>query len=202
MVTTKQQTKRKERRARNRSHPALRAPVTVNQAEGYNVHLTPAAVTAGQCYWHVTSARHLSPEENRGRHNVFVDALDENGQRCRMPTLRIGWSWAGRRPDEQAPLKPLDKPDNEPAGNVDLYAGQHLEAWIEGDGLPSDHVVNLHTDHPDEPGPGGQLWNSRGHHSFHVIFQRTRKTAVDGEDGECDGCGDGGRDDRDVRGAG
>lgn len=184
MVTTKQQTKRKERSARNRSHPALRAPVTVNQAEGYNVHLAPAAVTAGQRYWHVTSVRHLSPEENRGRHNVFVDALDENGQRCRVPTLRIGWSWEGRRPDEQAPPKPLDKPDNEPAGNVDLYAGQHLEAWIEGDGLSSDHVVNLHTDHPDEPGPSGQLWNSRGHHSFHVIFQRTRKTPVDGEDGE------------------
>lgn len=99
---------------------------------------TPATVDPGECLccpsdiggrsWAGVLANHeCAPSVTRGkpgRHNVFVDALDENGQRCRVPTLRIGWSWEGRRPDEQVPRKALDKPDNEPAGNVDLYIEQ------------------------------------------------------------------------------
>ncbi len=38
----------------------------------------------------------------------------------------------------------------------------------------------MHTNHPDEPGPGGELWNSVGHHSFHVVFQRTRQESDGG----------------------
>jgi hypothetical protein len=48
---------------------------------------------------------------------------------------------------------------------------------MEGVGLPSDKVVNLHSGHPDEPGP--PAWgNTLFHHSFYVVFQRTIK---DGE---------------------
>ncbi len=97
--------------------------------------------------------------------------------------LRIGWTWEGRREDEPADPKPLDKPDNEPAGNVDIYGGMHLAVWITGDGLPSDRAENMHTHHPDEPGPQGELWNSIGHHSFDLLFQRTAAEA-DGEEGE------------------
>jgi len=46
------------------------------------------------------------------------------------------------------------------------------------DTLPSDRVENLHTKHADEPGPNGEIWNSIGHHSFYVIFQRTRQGAT------------------------
>ncbi len=42
---------------------------------------------------------------------------------------------------------------------------------------PSDRVENLHTQHPGEPGQHNESWNSVGHHSFYVVFQRTRKTA-------------------------
>lgn len=168
----------KQRKPRTkRARGSVRAAVPVNTAETYQVQITPADVAEGASYWRVASVRHLPPDENRGRHNVFVDAQDENQQRCRDAALRIGWTWAGRRPDETADPKPLDKPDNEPAGNVDIFSGQQIEVWIEGDGLPSDHVANLHAAHPDEPGPNGEIWNSQGHHSFHVIFQRTRRTA-------------------------
>ena len=46
----------------------------------------------------------------------------------------------------------------------------------------SDRVENLHTAHPDEPLPDGSLLNTLGHHSFYVVFQRTRKieTKIDG----------------------
>ena len=149
-------------------------PAAVNLAESYGVRVIPAQATAGQNHWRVISVRHLPPEENRGRHNVYVDAKDESGQRCRDAALRIGWTWEGRQADQAAEPKLLDKPDNEPAGNVDVNLGQHIEAWIEGDGLPSDHVANMHTKHADEPGSGGDVWNSVGHHSFHVVFQRAR----------------------------
>src|SRR6478672_1820752 len=89
---------------------------SVNQATNYDVRIVPTNVADGELYWKVINVQHLSPDENGGRHNVFVDALDEAGQRCQNAALRIGWSWEGRRADENADPKPLDKPLNEPAG--------------------------------------------------------------------------------------
>ena len=102
------------------------------------------------------------------------------------PVLRIGWSWEGQTPDQKVDPKPLDKPDNEPAGNVDIYGGMHLAVWITGDGLPSDRAENMHTNHPDEPGPSRELWNSIGHHSFALLFQRS-VAGEGGDDGGDDG---------------
>lgn len=154
------------------------AATAPNQAESYGVRLIPAQVPAGQEYWQAVSVRHLSPDENRGKHAVFVDAQDASGQRRRDPALRIGWTWEGRNPNDRADPRPLDKPDNEPAGNVDMFSGQHVELWMEGDGLPSDRVAGMHTNHPDEPGPKGEMWNTIGHHSFHVVFRRIRTEAA------------------------
>ena len=39
-------------------------------------------------------------------------------------------------------------------------------------------VENIHTNHPDQHGPGGEVWNSTGHHSFYVVFQRTKSVAA------------------------
>jgi hypothetical protein len=108
------------------------------------------------------------------RHNAFVDVVDENGQRVRDPNLRIAWSWEGRQGDQAAPPKALDKPDNEPAGDVPIEKNMNLELWLEGDGLASDHVVNMHPRHPDENGSNGEAQNTIGHHSFYLLFQRTR----------------------------
>ncbi len=149
----------------------------INQATNYAVQIVPTIVADNALYWKVTKVQHLTPDENGGKHNVFVDALDESGQRCQDSALRIGWTWEGRRTDEAADPKLLDKPLNEPAGNVDLYQNQLLQIWIEGDNCPSDRVENLHTNHPDENNSAGELGNSVGHHSFHVIFQRTRKVS-------------------------
>lgn len=147
----------------------------VNQARDYGVSILPAAgVTPGVEYWRVVEVRHLTPTQNQGKHNVYVDAVDVAGKRVRDPNLRIYWDWAGRRADEARPgLVPLDKPDNEPAGNVAIEKGQHVLLWIVGGNLPSEAVDNLHTDHGDELGPNGERWNSAGHHSFYVKFQRT-----------------------------
>lgn len=153
----------------------------VNQARNYDVNVLPATgVAEGARYWKVVEVRHLSPLENRSKHNVYVDVVDEAGQRIRDNNLRIGWDWVGRRADERADPMPLDKPDSEPAGNVPLgHPGQVTRVWVIGHGLASEAVENLHSNHPDEPTPGtNDLFNTRGHHSFYVRFQRTVAGAV------------------------
>ena len=159
----------------------------LNDAASYGVRLVEADAPVGETYWRVIGVHHLTPEENRGKHNVYLEALDEAGQRVRDPFAWAGWTWDGRRPEERADPVPLDKPTNEPANNIVMYFGQIVSVWLNGlapDGTAlSDRVQNLHTNHPDEPGPGGELWNSIGHHSFYVVFQRARRED-DGGGGE------------------
>lgn len=150
----------------------------LNEAERYSATVEPAQVDAGEEHWRVLGVYHLSADENRGRHAVYVDAVDEQGRRVQDPNLRIGWSWAGRKPDEGAPPAPLDKQEGEPAGNVPINNQDTVvEVWIEGNG-PSDRVRGLTSKHPDERTPKGEIGNSFGHHSYYVLFQKARKDAL------------------------
>ena len=151
----------------------------INDAAAYEVRIIPAEVAAGESYWQVIGIHHLLPVENQGKHNVFLEALAENGQRVKDPYAWAGWTWEGRHPDERADPVPLDKSIQEPAGNIVMYYGQIVSVWINGlapdAAEKSDRVENLHTNHPDELGPNGEVWNSIGHHSFYLVFQRTRR---------------------------
>jgi hypothetical protein len=149
----------------------------INDAkEKYGVRIVEADVAEGETYWQVIGVHHLLPLENFGNHHVYLEALDEDGNRIKNPPVVVGWTWEGRRPDEAARPFPLDKPDSEAAGNLTMHFGQVVSVWIEGTGQEkSDRVENFHTAHPDEPLPDGRLLNSVGHHSFYVVFQRTHK---------------------------
>ena len=97
--------------------------------------------------------------------HVFLDVLDEQGQRIRQ--AQIEWTWQGRKLTEPAPPVTIDKPDTEPGTNIPMNWAQTLSVTMKGE--YSDTVTNLHTRHPDEGEQGG---NTRGHHSFYVVFQR------------------------------
>lgn len=155
-----------------------------NQAGAYGVTVKAADVRAGERYWKAVQIRHLPPDENRGRHHVFVDALDEHGQRAADPKLRIGWTWVGRRADERADPVRLDKPANEPMGNVPINSGQIMSVSMLGDGIPSDLVHGMHTKWADEMGRDGVAGNTMGHHSFQVVFQRVASTPSTGSGGD------------------
>lgn len=159
----------------------------VNDAAAYGVRIVEANVPQGQEYWQVIGVHHLYPRENFGNHNVFLEALDENGQRVKNPPAWAGWTWEDRRPEERADPVILDKPDYEPAGNISMYYQQTVSVWAKGRSAtasePSDRVENLHTRHPDEPLEDGSLLNSVGHHSFYVVFQRRRKGESSAKDG-------------------
>lgn len=138
----------------------------VNDAGAYGVRVAPADVPEGATYWRAVRVHHLTPVENRGRHHIFLDALDEAGNRVAGAQARVSW------PDGEQVIT-VDKPVGEPGANFPLWKWQ--VAAVEMLGLPSDRVENLHTGHPDEP-PG--LDNTLFHHSFAVDFQRTVKTAA------------------------
>ncbi len=148
-----------------------------NLAAAYGVTFQTAPETVAA--WRVEVVRHLSPLENRSKRNLYVDVVDEYGRRVFDNRLRIAWlTYAD---DKIADLTPLDKSDSPIEmgdGNVDLYTSQTLTAWITGDGLASDRVVGIHTRHPDEPLPSGEIFNSYGHHSFHVRFKRSAGVVV------------------------
>ena len=48
----------------------------VNDAQGYGVAIVPATVAAGAWYWQAVRVHHLMPEENSGKHHIFLDLLD------------------------------------------------------------------------------------------------------------------------------
>lgn len=135
-----------------------------NDAAQYGASIIP--VPANRTAWRCIGIYHLQPDENRGRHNVFIDVLDEAGRRVtsppNVPTIR--WTWWIDGPPQTTRL---DKPPTEPACDIPLESKATVTLWVDGDGLPSDRVGNLHSRHPDE-GSG----NTYGHHSYYCVFQR------------------------------
>jgi hypothetical protein len=153
----------------------------LNADAKFGVRIVKAEVAEGETYWKLIGVHHLMPEENASKHNIYIECLDEQGNRLRNPIAWVGWTWEGRRPNERADPVPLDKPDTETGGDIAIHFGQKASVWIKGLNREandkSDRVENLHTAHPDEPLPDGRLLNTLGHHSFYLVFQRTRKQA-------------------------
>lgn len=144
-----------------------------NDAVLYGVSIVPPtpALPEGQPYYRVLGIHHLSGPENSGRNNIFLDVLDEQGQRIGPPWPIVDWTWEGKRPNEVAGVVVLDKPKEEPGGNIGLGAAQIASVWVAG--RPSEKVVGIQTAGvegvTEEPG------NHRYHNSFYVVFQRTIK---------------------------
>lgn len=132
----------------------------VNLAVQYGVNIVPAR---GDKVWRCIGVFHLTPNENRGRRNCFVEVLDESGLRTYEPTIK--WSWWI---DASTQTLKLDKPLDEPAADIPIEAKSTITLRVDGGGYPSDTVGNIHSRHADE---GPEKWNSWGHHSFYVVFQ-------------------------------
>ena len=137
----------------------------INDAAAYGVTIVPAKVPEGATYWRAVRVHHLTPEENQGRHHIFLDALDEAGSRVFGAQERVTWPGG-----EQ--IITVEKPIGKPGVNFPMWKWQICA--VEMLGLPGDRIENLHTAHPDEP-PG--LNNTLFHHSFEVVYQRAVKGA-------------------------
>jgi hypothetical protein len=129
-----------------------------NDAQAYGVVVERVATP----YYRAIGVHHLTPDENHGLHNVYLDVINSRGDRIRG--IPVAYDWRGRRPDEDAPPVALDKPDDEPGANIPIGLNQFITVWVAGSG-PSDKVTGLATVFPDE-GDG----NYMGHHSWLVVF--------------------------------
>jgi hypothetical protein len=130
-----------------------------NDAARLGVTITSAP--AGKTQAHCLGVHVLTGDENRGLHNVFLDVVDEVGDR--VPGAAVAWTWFGREGDPLVVV--CDKPANEPYGNYAIEANMlDTECWVLG--AASAHVKGLSTRCPDEP-PG----NTWGHWSYYVVFQ-------------------------------
>ncbi len=140
--------------------PADRIPHSPsNDAQAYGVLIKPASVRPGETYWQAVLVHHLTPEENRGHHHIFVEVLDEEGQRVEDVEILIkngGTHILKVNPSPQKPALAF------PMKGWDMY-----EVSIAG--MPADRVLNLTAALPAE-GKG----TPEGHHSFLIIWRRTR----------------------------
>jgi len=131
----------------------------INDAAEYGVEIIPARVEAGQPYWKAIRIHHLSPTENKYRHHLFLNALDENRKPVTGIIFVIKW-------DGGSDTALLER--SHPDGGVSFPLWKWQICSVEIKGEPSDRVVNLRTDHPQE-GDGNDMFR----HSFAITYMRT-----------------------------
>ena len=149
----------------NRKYLTQPANDAANYAANYAASIAKAPSGTA---WRCIGIYHLTPSENNGRRNVFVEVLDEGGNRTRAP--QIAWTWWLDAPTQ---YRQLDKPNSEPAADIPIDSGATITLRVYGLGIPSDSVGNLHTRWADEG--SGNTW---GHHSYYVVFQLQRGIVV------------------------
>ena len=143
-----------------------------NDASKYGLAIEEASVQPGEKYWKIIGVHHLTPEENRSNHHVYIEGLDESGKR--VQSAWAGWTWEGRGSGEIANPVILDKPANEAGTNIAINKNQKIAVWMNGrnrdGGDKSDKLVGISTIHPDEPAANGEFQFQL--HRFGMRFHR------------------------------
>ena len=123
------------------------------------VNVADAGVASGQPYWKLIEAKWESEEEAGGRHHIFVEVVDEGGNRVVGAPITIFWSGGSNSGVTE------DKNPPDYAFNYPMYmAGNSYNAKVEG--LPSDVIQGMGLGTPDLP-------FHTIHTSVKLIFQRT-----------------------------
>lgn len=143
-----------------------------NNAEKLGVTIKRVEKTPeGTAYAHCIVVHHLTKDQNRGNHNLYMDVIDESGKRIKGAMVRgdnNGIKLMAR----------IDKPDNEFGTNFSMYSQDTLSCWVDdvpGIGkVPSDTVSGFHTRW------GGEIaqHNDYGHNSYYVIWQLRKGSGV------------------------
>lgn len=134
---------------------AEKPPVWDSRLDDLQIDITPAGAQSGQSYWKVMAAEFQNDQEGGGRHHIFIEVLDESGERIVGQPIEVLWS------NGSATVYTEDKPAPEFAANFPMYGNlggyslriPGLSETVTGMGLPGgkQHVV------------------------YNVIFQRIRK---------------------------
>jgi hypothetical protein len=129
----------------------------------FNTLMDVSIISPANSAWRVLGIHKLTPEENAGNHNLFLEVLCKQNEREGMRA--VYFDWQGREPGQNAP-GPIFMSQKGPNELVDIaiFAGMRVKVWIQN----GDRAEWFHSEWPDEA-PG----NTFGHHSFFLCFQET-----------------------------
>lgn len=126
---------------------------------GARVDEAPAA--PGQQYWRVSEARWENEQEAAGRHHIYVEVVDENGDRIVGQPVTVFWS------DGNFTAATEDKNPPDYSFNYQMYAaGNAYDVKVEG--MPSETFRGAGMGDIDRPNYGI-------HTAFYITFQRATK---------------------------
>ena len=135
----------------------------VNQASRYGVNIDSMLPQDAGRYWKIRQVRHLSPEENQGRHHIFVQAHFHPDSTSDEVLFLVEWE------DGSQEYK-LRRSRRESIGHVAMFTWQVCNVQMLG--APSEIVTGLTANHPDELlEDGTRSGNTLFHHSFQVEFE-------------------------------
>lgn len=125
------------------------------------VRLQEANVSAGQQYWRLIDAHWADERESGGKHHIYVETLDENGNRIVGQPIRVTWSEGSLSGVTE------DKAPPDYAYNFQMYAAGYAYN-VSVDGASSDQISGA--------GLGSIEQRTYGiHTSYYLTFQRTTK---------------------------
>ena len=135
-----------------------------NLASQYGVSIEPIIVQQDlERYWKVRGVRHLTPEENEGRHHIFVQAHFAETSQHSDATVRI--TWEGGSQDFT-----LEKNQRNSILSFAMFTWQTCNVSMVD--AHSELVSGLTANHPDELSERGErTGNTLFHHSFLVEFE-------------------------------
>jgi CRP-like cAMP-binding protein len=123
------------------------------------VGIEPAGVKSGQRYWRLIRARWANEQEAGADHTIYVEVLDENGNRLTGEVVEIRWQDGG------LPLTTEPKVAPDWPANFPMYNTLGSYSVRIGGGLPTDIVVGLGMGTAEQP-------NFKIHTNFYLTFQR------------------------------
>jgi len=103
----------------------------------------------------------LPPEESGGRHHIYVELLDETGERAVGQTVEIQWPGG---------LAQIQAEGNKPEGEAVAFPQYGLlgSYAVQVQGLPSDKILGLGLGLLEDP-----VWAE--HTCWYLVFQVSRK---------------------------
>ena len=125
------------------------------------VTLSEASVGGGQPYWRLIDARWANESESGGKHHIYVEVLDESGNRITGQPVTVRWAEGAMSGVTE------DKAPPDYAFNFQMYAAGYAYS-VQVDGLPSDVLT----------GAGLGSINQRAfgiHTSYYLTYQKVIK---------------------------
>ena len=141
---------------------AAAAPRNLDSRLGQlGINIQDAEVAPGQQYWRLIEVRWEDEQQAGGKHHIYVDVLDENGNRVQGQPVTVYWG------DGNYTAALEDKPAPDYGFNYQMYASGYAYN-VKVEGLPSDVLSGA--------GMGDVANRFKGIHvAYYLLYQKATK---------------------------